>query len=153
MPSQRLKQYLDENCIKYVTINHSLAFTAIDIAKSAHIPTKIMAKTVILNIEDKLAMLVLPAAYRIDLELIKQAFSSKNIELASEQVFSRAFPDCEVGAMPPFGNLYEMEIFVTESITEQDEVAFNAGSHSEIVKMRYRDYERLVAPKFILLSV
>ncbi len=152
MPSQRLKRYLDENCIKYVTIDHSLAFTAIDIAKSAHIPTKIMAKTVILNIEDKLAMLVLPAAYRTDLGLIKQALNSENVELASEQAFGRAFPDCEVGAMPPFGNLYDMEVFVTESITEQEEIAFNAGSHSETIKMRYTDYERLVSPKFILLS-
>ena len=153
MPSQRLKEYLDENNIKYISIHHSLAFTAIDIAKSAHIPTKIMAKTIILKIQDTLLMLVLPAAYRVDLQLIKEALNSENIELASEQKFSRAFPDCEVGAMPPFGNLYNMEVFVSESITEHEKIAFNAGSHSEIIKMYYKDYERLVSPKFILLSV
>lgn len=152
MPSQRLKEYLDREHIKYITIRHSLAFTAIDIAKSAHIPTRVMAKTIVLSIDGKLAMLVLPAAYRVDLQLIKDAFGSDTVELAEETSFSRAFPDCEVGAMPPFGNLYNMEVFVSESITEDKEIAFNAGSHSEIIKMAYKDFESLVAPKFILLS-
>ena len=152
MPSKMLKEFLDENDIKYVSIMHSLAFTAVDIAKSAHIPSKEMAKTVIVKIDDQLAMVVVPAAYRANLELLQQALDSTRVELATEVEFTKRFPDCEVGAMPPFGNLYDMEVYVAESLTEDDKIAFNGGSHSEVIQMDYRDYENLVKPKFIILS-
>ena len=152
MPSKMLKDFLDNNEIKYVSILHSLAFTAVDIAKSAHIPSKEMAKTVIIKNDDKLAMAVVPANYKVKLNILQQALDSDKIELASEQEFTSRFPDCEVGAMPPFGNLYDMDVYVAESLTEDDKITFNAGSHSEVIQMDYKDYENIVKPQFIMLS-
>ncbi len=152
VPAKRLKDYLDSRNVKYVTISHSLAFTAIEIAKSAHIPTKEMAKTLIIQVDGKVCMLVLPASDHIDLQSLHQVFSADCVELASEQELSGFFPDCEIGAMPPFGNLYDMDVYLAESITERDQIVFNAGSHLEVIKMSYSDYESLVSPKFILLS-
>ena len=97
-------------------------------------------------------MVVVPAAYRVNLELLQQALGSDNVELATEVEFTSRFPDCEVGAMPPFGILYDMEVYVAESLTEDDKIAFNGGSHSEVIQMDYRDFENLVKPKFIILS-
>ena len=152
MPSKLLKDFLDNNDIKYISIMHSLAFTAVDIAKSAHIPSKEMAKTVILRIDNELAMAVVPANYKVKLNIIREALNSENIELATEVEFTSRFPDCEVGAMPPFGNLYDMEVYVAESLSEDEKITFNAGSHSEVIQMDYKDYEKLVQPKFIILS-
>ena len=112
MPATRLKAYLDENEIKYITIMHSLAFTATDIAHSAHIRSRHMAKTVIVNINNKLAMAVVPANYKVNLLLLADAMQTENITLATEAEFTRHFPDCEVGAMPPFGVLYNMDVYV-----------------------------------------
>lgn len=152
MPSKILKDFLDNNEIKYVSIMHSLAFTAVDIARSAHIPSREMAKTVIIKHGDDLAMTVVPANYKVKLNLLQQALDTDKIELATELEFTKRFPDCEVGAMPPFGNLYDMEVYVAESLTEDAKIAFNAGSHSEVIQMDYKDYERVVQPKFIMLS-
>ena len=152
MPSKKLKEFLDNNDIKYISIMHSLAFTAVDIAKSVHIPSKEMAKTVIVKNEGKLAMAVVPANYKVNLETLRQALDSDSLELATEQEFFSEFSDCEVGAMPPFGNLYDMDVYVAESLTEDEKISFNAGSHSEIIQMDYRDYEKLVKPRFIILA-
>ena len=152
MPSTRLKEFLDSNNVKYVSIVHSLAFTALEIAQSAHIPARELAKTVIVKIDGDPTMVVVPAAYRVKLELLREAFDTPNVELASELEFSGLFPDCEVGAMPPFGNLYDLPVFVAESLTEDREIAFNAGSHSEVVKMSYRDFESLVQPSLVVLA-
>jgi Ala-tRNA(Pro) deacylase len=129
-----------------------LAFTGLEIAKSAHVPTKILAKTVILKIDGEPAMMVLPAAYKIDMENLSQALQGSAIELATEQEFFTLFPDCEVGAMPPFGNLYDMKVYVAEKLTENDDIVFNAGSHSEVIQMSYSDYEELVQPTMIVLD-
>ena len=152
MPTQKLKQYLDEQNVKYVSIAHSLAFTSLQIAKSADIPTKQMAKTVILKINNQLAMLIIPSAYQVNLEIISQALVGSKVELATESEFSSKFPDCEVGAMPPFGNLYGMDVYIAESVSEHDEIVFNAGTHSEVIKMAYKEYERLVKPTLIVLD-
>lgn len=151
MPSKRLKEFLDNNDIKYLTINHSLAFTAVDIAKSVHIASKEMAKTVIIKVDGELAMAVVPANFKVDMPTLQAALESDNVQLATEQEFTKRFPDCEVGAMPPFGNLYDMEVYVAESLTEDKKIAFNAGSHSEVIQMEYRDYEALVKPRFVIL--
>ena len=151
MPSKKLKNFLDENDIKYISIMHSLAFTAVEIAKSAHIPSKEMAKTVIIKVDGALAMAVVPANFKVNLQLLQQALGSNAIELATEPEFTQRFSDCEVGAMPPFGNLYDMDVYVAESLTEDQKIAFNSGSHLEIIQMDYRDFESLVKPKFILL--
>ena len=152
MPLKRLKEYLDSNKIKYVTISHSSAYTAQEIAASAHIPGKNLAKTVLIKIDGKMAMAVLPASDKVDFDLLKENIGVENIRLAYEQEFMDKFPDCEVGAMPPFGNLYGMDIYVAKSLTEDKEIAFNACSHSELMKMSYEDFERLAKPKILKFS-
>lgn len=152
MPSEKLKAFLDSHNVKYVSITHSLAFTALEIAKSAHVPTKTLAKTVILKIDGEPAMMVLPAAYQIDMENLSQALLSDTAELATEQEFFKWFADCEVGAMPPFGNLYNMKVYVAERLTENKDIVFNAGTHSEVIQMAYKDYESLVQPTLVVLD-
>lgn len=147
MPAQKLKDFLDRHNIKYVTISHSLAYTAQEVAASAHIAGKELAKTVMVKIDGKMAMAVLPASYKVNLELLKTAAGASKVELANEQEFRDMFAESEVGAMPPFGNLYSMEVFVDESLSEDEEIAFNDGSHTELLKLAYRDFERLVKPK------
>ena len=153
MPVKRLKEFLDSHNIKYVTISHSRAFTAQETAASAHVPVKELAKTVVVKIDGKMAMAVLPASSKVDFDLLKKAMGSGRVEIASEKEFKDMFPGCEIGAMPPFGNLYGMEVFAAESLTEDKEIAFNAGSHRELVKMAYKDFERLVKPKVTKFSV
>jgi Ala-tRNA(Pro) deacylase len=147
MPAQKLKEFLDRHGIKYATTSHSLAYTAQEIAASAHIAGQELAKTVMVKIDDKMAMAVLPASYKVSFDLLKKAAVASKVELANEQEFREMFPELEVGAMPPFGNLYGMEVFVDESLSQDDEVAFNDGSHTELMKLAYRDFERLVKPK------
>lgn len=146
MPVKRLKEYLNKEHVRYVTIQHSKAYTAHEIAASAHIPHKELAKTVMLNVNGEMAMMVIPATSRVDLERFKEVVGSGNVELASERDFKDKFPDCEVGAMPPFGNLYGMKVFVSQALREDDEIAFNAGSHTELIRLAYQDFERLVRP-------
>jgi len=152
MPVRKLKEFLDSSKIKYVSIKHSLAYTAQEIAASAHIRGKELAKTVMVSLDGKTAMAVLPASYRVDLERLKKAAGAKKIELLTEKDFKDMFPECEVGAMPPFGNLYGMEVYVATSLTEDDEIAFNAGSHTELIRVAYKDFERLVKPKVLEFS-
>ena len=151
MPVTKLKEFLDSHRVKYVAINHSRAYTAQEIAASAHIPGNRLAKTVMVKIDGKMAMAVLPGSEKVDLERLKQAAGAKRAELATEPEFKGRFPDCEVGAMPPFGNLYGMEVFAARDLP-QDEIAFNAGSHTELIRMAYKDFERLAQPKIAELS-
>ena len=152
MPVKKLKEFLDSNNIKYVAIKHSTAYTAQEIAATAHIPGKELAKTVMVKIDGKMAMAVLPASCKIDFKLMKKAAGAKKVELAGEEEFKDMFPDCTVGAMPPFGNLYGMEVFVAKNLAEDDEIAFNAGSHNELIKLAYKDFEKLVNPRMVELS-
>lgn len=153
MACEKLKRFLDDNNVPYVTITHSQAFTAQQVAASAHIKGKEMAKTVIIKINDKLAMAVLPATFHVDFHLLKEVTGNENVVLAHESEFKAIFDDCELGAMPPFGNLYNMDVFVAQSLTEDEEMAFNAGTHSELIRMKYSDFERLVKPKILKFSV
>ena len=152
MPGKKLKAFLDENDVRYVTIKHSRAYTAQEIAAKTHISGKEFAKTVIIKADGKMAMAVLPASYEVDFRLLKQLFGSDQVSLATESEFSYFFPDCELGAMPPFGNLYDMEVYVAESLAEDYQIAFNNCSHSETIKMSYEDFERLVQPVVIRFS-
>ena len=146
MAITKLKEFLDENNVRYITVSHSPAYTAQEIAAKAHLPGKEIAKTVLVKIEGKLAMAVLPGSFKINFENLKKVLGSDNIRLADEHEFIDKFPDCEVGAMPPFGNLYGVDVFVANSLAEDEEIAFNACSHSQLIKMSYSDYERLVNP-------
>jgi len=152
MPVKRLKEFLDSNNIKYVSISHSPAYTAQAIAASAHVSGKELAKTVIIKVDGKTAMAVLPASYQVDFDKMKEATGAGSVELATESEFKDLFPECEVGAMPPFGNLYEMDVFVAAKLAEDEEIAFNAGSHTELIRLAYKDFERLVKPKVIVFS-
>jgi Ala-tRNA(Pro) deacylase len=153
MPIKTVKKFLDDNHIKYVTISHSKAYTAQEIAASAHIPGKDVAKTVMIKIDNKMAMVVLPASYVVDFDLLKKVIGSENVVLAGEEEFQNLFPDCEVGAMPPFGNLYQMPVFVARSLAEDEDIAFNAGSHTELIKLAYKEFEKLVKPKVVKISL
>jgi len=146
MTDTKLTNLLNEEHIDYISIPHSIAFTAQEAAASAHIPGIEFAKTVIVKIDSKLAMVILPASYRINLELLKQETAASTVELASEEEFKDLFPECETGAMSPFGNLYGLDVYVEESLLEDSEIAFNAGSHTELIQISYADFERLVNP-------
>ncbi len=152
MSSSKLKEYLDQENIKYTTINHSTAYTAQEVAQLAHIPGDEMAKTVIVKIDGKQVMVVLPAPDHIDLELLGGALGAKNVSLATEAEFMPQFSDCEIGAMPPFGNLYHMDVYVEEALSQDEMIAFNACSHSELIEMSYVDFARLVKPEVMRIS-
>ncbi len=151
MPVRKLKEFLDAQGVKYVTISHSRAFTAQEVAQSAHVSGRELAKTVIVKLDGKMAMVVVPAATRIDFDRLKKATGARKAELAGEQEFRDLFPECELGAMPPFGNLYGMEIFVSEVLAGEDHLAFAAGSHVEVMRLRREDFERLVKPRRVSL--
>ena len=146
MPMRTLAKFLDEQKVRYVRISHSPAYTAQEIAASAHIPGREVAKTVIVKIDGKMQMVVTCASSQVDLGELKRAVSAREVDLATEDEFRGLFPDCELGAMPPFGNLFGMQVFVTEELAEDEEIAFNAGSHTELVRMSYGDFARLAEP-------
>jgi Ala-tRNA(Pro) deacylase len=146
MPVETLKKFLDQNHVKYVTIRHSIAYTAQEVAHSAHLPGDQLAKTVIARMDGALAMAVLRAPDKVDLDLLRAAAGAGEAVLADESEFKSRFPKVDPGAMPPFGNLYEMKVYVDEPLTRNERIAFNAGSHSELVQLAYDDFARLVAP-------
>ena len=152
MPVKQLQDFLNSRNIKYVTISHSAAYTAQEIAASARISGKELAKTVIVKVNGEMAMAVLPACYKIDFDLLKEAAAVNKVELASEEEFKDKFSECEVGAMPPFGNLYGMDVFVADTLAEDEEIAFNCGSHTELIQMSYKDFEATVKPKIVKFS-
>jgi Ala-tRNA(Pro) deacylase len=152
MPAKILKDFLDKNNVKYVTIKHSLAFTAQEIAASAHIKGKELAKTVLVKMNGRLAMCVLPASYKVDFEKLKEAMGIDNLRLANEVEFKDKFPECEVGAMPPFGNLYGMNVYVADVLAKDDDIAFNACSHTELIQLSFQDFADLTKPKLISFS-
>jgi len=152
MPVKKLKDYLDNNKIKYVVRSHSSAYTALEVAASAHVPGKELAKTVIVKIDNKMTMVVLPASHKIDFDLLKNAIGATQIELATEDEFTRLFANCEVGTMPPFGNLYNMDVYIAALLTQGTDITFAAGSHSELLTLTYKDFEKLVQPIVIAFS-
>jgi len=149
MPITTLKKYLDAERIQYIVISHSPAFTAQQIAASAHVKGRELAKTVMVKVDGVLAMAVLPASQKVDLERLREAAGAERVELAAEREFRDRFPDCDLGAMPPFGNLYGLDVYVADTLADDEEIAFNAGSFTELVRMTYHDFERLVQPKVL----
>jgi Ala-tRNA(Pro) deacylase len=150
--STKLKDYLDTHHVKYVTITHSKAYTAQEIAAAVHTPGKEMAKSVIIKLDGEFAMAVLPASYKIDFALLAKAAGASKAELATEEEFENLFPECEVGAMPIFGNLYGLPVYVSESLTDDEEFVFNAGSHTQAFKLGYEDFQKLANPKVLRFS-
>jgi Ala-tRNA(Pro) deacylase len=149
MPVAKLKEFLDTQRVKYVSLIHSPAYTAQEIAASAHLPGKELAKTVIVKIDGRMTMVVLPANRKVILQDLREITGANEVRFATEREFKDRFPGCETGAMPPFGNLFGMDVLVAPSLAEDKEIAFNAGSHSELIKLAYADFARLVKPKVI----
>jgi len=146
--SEKLAHFLEEQHVPYVTIPHPRVFTAQEIAASIHVPGQEVAKTVIVRGDEKLFMAVLPATRRIDAGLLRKALGVQHLRLATEAEFVDVFPECEVGAMPPFGNLYRIPVVVDESLKKDREIVFNAGSHTETVKLAFDEFVELVKPLF-----
>ena len=152
MSTHQLTTYLDSQQINYTLINHSPTYTAQETAQSAHIPGREVAKTVVVLIDNVPAMVIEPATSQVNLGKLKQLTGAKTVSLADERDFDELFPDCERGAMSPFGNLREMQVFVDQSLTQDEQIAFNADSHTEMIKLAYRDFEALVQPKVLQLQ-
>jgi Ala-tRNA(Pro) deacylase len=146
MPVSRLKEYLDRFRVKYFITYHSAAYTAMEIAAAAHIPGKKLAKPVMVRLDGELAMIVIPAPQRLNFKRLATETGCKNATLASEVDFQFAFPGCEIGAMPPFGNLWHVPVYVGASLVRDDYISFNAGSHTEVMTLAFRDFMGLVEP-------
>ncbi|MBI5198601.1 MAG: YbaK/EbsC family protein [Nitrospirae bacterium] len=144
---KKLKEFLDQNNVRYQVAGHPEVYTAQEIAASLHVPGKELAKVVMIKSVDRFVMTVLPASWRIDMVKLKDILKVKDVQLATEEEFKDLFPDCEVGAMPPFGNLYGFDVYVDKALSEDDEIFFQAGNHIESIKMTYKDYSKLVKPK------
>jgi Ala-tRNA(Pro) deacylase len=135
MPVKKLKEFLDKEKIKNISIVHSTAYTAQEMAASAHITGKELAKTFIVQLDGDMVVVVLPADRKIVLQELRDVTGADQVKFVPEDVFKKLLPDCETGAMPPFGNLYGMEVFMAASLTGTEEIAFNAGSHAEVIRL------------------
>lgn len=148
----KLRDYLDLNGVHYEVISHRQAFTAQEVAQAEHISGKELAKVVMLRSGTNFSMVVMPAPYRVDLDKAKTALRSPDLVLATEEEFAGLFPQCEPGAMPPFGNLYNLPVYVDELLTKDETIVFNAGNHTQTVKMKYADFTRTVQPKIVSVA-
>ena len=146
MAVNKLVEFLDQNETKYIAINHSPAYTAREIASSTLVPRREFAKTVIVSLDGRAAMAVVPASRHVDLEALKSLAGAKSVGLQDESRFLEEFPDCDPGAMPPFGNLYGMPVYVDTIIRDDDDIVFNAGTHTQVIRMAADDYLELVKP-------
>jgi Ala-tRNA(Pro) deacylase len=143
---ERLEAYLREQRVSYTTHHHRAAYTAQDVAATEHIPGRLVTKVVMVFADSRLVMLVLPASHRIDLTRVGAAIGAQSIYFAGEGELAAVFPDCEVGAMPPFGNLYDLPVYVDQSLTEDELIVIPAGTHTDTIRMTYDDFARLVKP-------
>lgn len=153
MPSTKVKDYLNSMNVKYTSIAHSPAYTAQEIAASAHIKGQELAKTAIVKLDGKMAMCVLPASHHVDFSLLKKSTGTEDAVLAREQEYVNIFTGCEPGSQPPFGNLYGLPVIVSRALRENKEIAFNAGTFFELIRMSFEDYIRMVNPSILDFSV
>jgi Ala-tRNA(Pro) deacylase len=144
--SRRLQAYLDREWVHYDVLPHPEAFRAAEIAHTLHTPEKEMAKVVIVKVQERFVMAVLPASWNVNLDRLRTVLATPHLRLATEDEIKDLFPNCEVGAMPPFGNLYGLPVYVDQSLTEDKEIVFQAGTHSDAIRMRYWDFAGLVFP-------
>ncbi len=149
MVAKKLIDFLDLQKISYQVIRHTPSYTAQGVAAATHISGKELVKTVIVKIDGVFSMIVIPASRRVDVPALRRALGTLDVVLATEAEFKDRFPGCETGAMPPFGNLYGMPVIADTSVTADEEIAFNAGSHAEVIRLAYRDFEHLVAPRIM----
>jgi Ala-tRNA(Pro) deacylase len=147
MFARRLTEYLDQQGVGYEKIEHALAYTAQGVAASLHVPGRELAKSIVVKLDGEYAVAVLPAHRRVDLDALRRLTGARSAVLASEAEFAQLFPGCELGAMPPFGNLYGLPVWVDEDLTKDRTIVFNAGSHREAIRMPFSEFVRLAAPK------
>jgi Ala-tRNA(Pro) deacylase len=145
--SKKLKTFLDKNKIKYKALKHKEAFTAQEIAAAQHVPGKQVVKSVLVKADKGYVLAVLPAIHLVNFSALKKVAKCKSAKLAGENEIEKLFPDIEIGAMSPFGNLYELPVFVDAILREDPEIVFNAGTHKDTIKMKYKDFEKLLKPK------
>ncbi len=143
---EELDAYLRENKVPFQLQHHAVAYTAQEVAAAEHVPGRMLAKVVMVMGEGKLAMFVLPAPARVDLEKVAAILGAKEARLAREEEFADRFAGCEVGAMPPFGGLYDLPVYADKSLAEDETIVFEAGTHTDTMSMKYGDYERLANP-------
>ncbi len=147
MIPKRLENLLQERRVWYKSLVHTEAYTAQEVAASMHVKGRELAKSVMVKADGEIIMTVLPASSKVDFGRLRDVLHKKDLRLAKEEEFSDLFPDCETGAEPPFGNLYQVDTLVDSSLTGDEYIYFNAGTHYEAVEMKYRDFEELVRPK------
>ena len=145
--SERLRAFLGEAKVKYTAAKHPTAYTAQEIAASQHVPGRQLAKCVLVNTNRGPLLAVLPAIHRIDVKRLKTVAGTHTLTIAKEADIKRCFPDVDIGAMSPFGNLYTIPVIVDRSLSESENIVFNAGSHTDTISMSYRDFAALVKPK------
>ncbi|MDR7482299.1 MAG: YbaK/EbsC family protein [Armatimonadota bacterium] len=146
---ERLERMLVEAGVPFRVQPHPLAYTAQEVAAATGMSGYDVAKVVMARVDERLIMLVLPAVYRVDLVRLKEQLRAASVRLAEESEFAYIFPDCEVGAMPPFGQLYGVPVYVDSTLTVDREIMFNAGTHRETIIIAYQDYARLVQPQVL----
>lgn len=149
---KKLKEVLDQAKISYEVYNHPQAFTAQEIAATQHISGRELAKVVILKVDDSFVMAVLPSNRMVSLEKVKVALGAREASLATEEQFASLFPECEIGAMPPFGNLFGLPVYVDPALETHESIFFNAGNHLQTARLRYEDFKKLVQPQVISLT-
>lgn len=147
MPVESITQFLKENGIDYKVIRHDRAYTAQEVAAAAKISGKRVAKAVMLSVDDEMVMTVLPATHKVSLKQVREHIGGQEVRLATEAEFKSSFPDCELGALPPFGNLYGMKVLVDRQLSKELEIAFCGGSHDELIRLSFSDFERLAEPE------
>ena len=147
MIPKRLENALHEKHVWYKELVHTEAYTAQEIAATMHVKGRELAKPVMVRADGQLVMTVLPASCKVNFGKLKAALGKKDVKLAKEEEFKAMFPDCEPGAEPPFGNLYDVQTLVDESLTHDENIYFNAGTHYEAVEMKYKDFEDIVKPQ------
>ena len=150
--SRKIKEYLDNNGVEYKVLIHPTAYTAQEIAAATHVSGKELAKAIMVNADGRMVMVVLPSTHKIDFDKIKQALNAKKVNLATEEEFRELFPDCEIGAQPPFGNLYNVDVLAADSLAKADDITFNAGTHTDVITIHRSDWERLVKPGHAQIS-
>jgi Ala-tRNA(Pro) deacylase len=150
--SKRLTSFLEQKAVPYEVIHHRRRYTAQRTAEEVHVPGIEFAKTVLVWLDGVPSMVVLPAHHHVDLDQLRHLTGARDVDLATEDEMVGLFPDCEVGAEPPFGNLYDLPVYVAAELAADEQITFNAGSHEEVIRMRYEDFERLVDPLLLRLS-
>lgn len=149
---QKLQSVLEANHLAFTQTTHTAAFTAREVASAEHLPAREVAKTVVLFGDGGFRMIVIPANKLVDFQEVRLALGLSHVRLATEDELSKLFPDCELGAMPPVGNIYDMPVYLDSSLAAEPEIVFNAGTHREAIHMQTADYRQLVSPTIVALS-